>query len=559
MAYDPVSPIGQQVMASSLGVVIASNQTPVSVTGTVNIGTQPGSVVAFQGTDPWRVTSNGSVATVIIGGSIAASFTPPVNQSVSGVVGASIIGYPNINIGGSVVGFQGTSPWVTVEQSSSILAVPVGSVITVGKGSIAVAIVSGSIAATFTPPANQSVSGTVNIGTGGPVSVLGTMSVLGTVPVTQATASNPWIIIGSVQGSFSPSGNQSVSGTVGASIIGLPPVKISDGTNLLQIYEENNLDASIVGVATMFRSNLNTSIISVVSPATPLPVTTSGSVAAIVTNFPTNQNISGSVAAFISGIVPVNAAGSVVAFQGTSPWVVNFQNSSIVALQVAGSILATSATVNMTNSSVMLLNSANVIGSVTALQGTNPWIVNFANSSILAQPVSSVITIQQANSIVGTYAEDAASADGDKGLATWGIRNDAVASFVGANLDYTPYAVDSAGRMVIKPFGPEESRIEGYASVVSTSVTTLVAAAGTGLRNYVTDVWVANTGATTTLITFKDGAGSILGYTIAPTAGGSNLIGLQTPIRTGANASFDFQATSSSSILFATVKGFKAP
>jgi hypothetical protein len=95
--------------------------------------------------------------------------------------------------------------------------------------------------------------------------------------------------------------------------------------------------------------------------------------------------------------------------------------------------------------------------------------------------------------------------------------------------------------------------------LVSTSVTTLVAAAGTGLRNYITDIMVANTGATTTLITFKDGAGSVLGYTIAPTAGGSNMIGFATPMRTGANATFDFQPTSASSILFATVKGFKAP
>jgi len=176
--------------------------------------------------------------------------------------------------------------------------------------------------------------------------------------------------------------------------------------------------------------------------------------------------------------------------------------------------------------------------SVTAFQATNPWVIG---------------------SLVGTYAEDSASADGDKALLVLGVRNDAVASLVGTDKDYSVQAFDSAGRSVIKPFAPEESRIEGYASVVSTSVTTLVGSAGAGLRNYITDVWIANTGATTTLVTFKDGLGSILGYTIAPTAGGSNLVGLNTPIRTQANTTFDFQATSATSILFATVKGFKAP
>ncbi len=130
---------------------------------------------------------------------------------------------------------------------------------------------------------------------------------------------------------------------------------------------------------------------------------------------------------------------------------------------------------------------------------------------------------------------------------------------MGADGTYGEAARDSAGRTVVKPFSPEESRVEGYHSVVSTSVTTLVAAAGAGLRNYITDIIIANSGAVTTAITFKDGLGSILGYTIAPAGGGSNLIGFNTPIRTGANASFDFQPTAASSIIYATVKGFKAP
>lgn len=141
-----------------------------------------------------------------------------------------------------------------------------------------------------------------------------------------------------------------------------------------------------------------------------------------------------------------------------------------------------------------------------------------------------------------------------------GVRNDNVASFVSANLEYGPQATDAAGRGLTKPFAAEEARVEGYASTVNVSVTTLVAAAGAGIRNYITDVWIANTGGSATLVTFKSGGGaSVLGYTIAPAGGGSNLQGLQTPIRTGANETFDFQATTGTSVLYATVKGYKAP
>jgi len=162
-------------------------------------------------------------------------------------------------------------------------------------------------------------------------------------------------------------------------------------------------------------------------------------------------------------------------------------------------------------------------------------------------------------SVVGAVQEDSASADGDYGMFALGVRNDTVASTVSADKDYVGLSADSAGRHLIKPFAAEEARIEGYSSTTSTSQLTLVPAAGAGLRNYITDVWIANTGAATTLVTFKDNAGSILGYTIAPTAGGSNLPGLAMPIRTGANQTFDIQAGSPTSILYVTVKGYKAP
>ena len=189
---------------------------------------------------------------------------------------------------------------------------------------------------------------------------------------------------------------------------------------------------------------------------------------------------------------------------------------------------------------------------MVAYQGTNPWVVG----SVLANVGGSVLSQQlgtRITSVIGSIPSSLLT-------GVHGHRNDTVASYLGGDLSWRPIATDSAGRIVTKPFSPEASRIEGYASTVNLNANSIIAAAGAGLRNYITDIWVANTGAATTLVTFLSGGGlSVLGYTIAPTASGSNLPGLVTPIRTLANETFDFQASTGTSVLYATCKGFIAP
>lgn len=208
-----------------------------------------------------------------------------------------------------------------------------------------------------------------------------------------------------------------------------------------------------------------------------------------------------------------------------------------------------SGTVNIGNAPSIY---GNISGSVVAFQGTSPWAIGSVygniSGSVLSQQlgtrISSVVSANPSSLLTGTY----------------GHRNDAVASFLGGNLSWNPMATDSAGRTLTKMFAAEESRVEGYNSTVNLSVTTLVPAAGAGLRNYITDIFIANTGGAATLVTFKSGGGSsVLGYTIAPAGSGSNMPGITTPFRTLANETFDFQATTGTSVLYATVKGFRAP
>ncbi len=174
------------------------------------LGSTNGLVVDSSGNA--HVTIIGSVATV-------GSF----NGSVSGTVGASIVGtVPVTQSGIQITSLVSTVPSSVIIGASIFGLPPVnvtnfpttqnvsGSVMAVIQGSIAAAIVSGSVAVAtgnssvqvLNFPTNQNVSGSV-------VAFQGT---------------SPFIVTGSVQGTFAAAANQSVSGTVGASLIGTAPV-----------------------------------------------------------------------------------------------------------------------------------------------------------------------------------------------------------------------------------------------------------------------------------------------------------------------------------------------
>lgn len=285
--------------------------------------------------------------------------------------------------------------------------------------------------------------------------------------VVSGVIQRPIVDIGSVLGGIPivSTGNQSVSGTVGASIIGLTPVAVTG------------------------------SVITVAMP---------------------NQSVSGTVGASVIGTVPVTQAGA---------W-----THSVVGT-VGASVIGT---VPMTQSGTR----------ITSVSGT-------------------IVNTWAAPSIVGTYQEDAAHTTADRGLFTLGVRNDAVASFVGANLDYSPTATDAAGRILMKPFAAEEAVRRGRASVVSAGAAgsaIAIAAPGAGLKVYITDATFTNSGATTARVDIADSDGSIIGTTIAPAGGGSNITGMQTPMTTiQANKAVGIVANAASSLITGYLYGYAAP
>lgn len=175
------------------------------------------------------------------------------------------------------------------------------------------------------------------------------------------------------------------------------------------------------------------------------------------------------------------------------------------------------------------------------------------------QPIVQISSVIGGLSIVGTYAEDAGHTSGNPGLFTLGVRNDTVSSITSADLDYSPVTVDSSGRTLNKPFAPEAAVLRGTGSVNGVASIQLLAAGGAGLKTYLTDVSIANTGSVATLVTFTDGDASVIGRTIAPALGGSNLVGLAVPMVTGrANSPINMVAATATSVLYGAAYGFKA-
>lgn len=306
----------------------AANQ---SVSGTVGasvIGTVP----VTQVTDPWRVTANNASIIVLVQGSVATTAQAAANQSVSGTVGASVVG------------------WVPIQPSNT-------STIGVIQGSVAVAIVSGSVAVAtgnssvqvLNFPANQSVSGTVGA------------SVIGWVPIQASNTS----VISYVQNS------------VATVIIG---GSIATATTNSSVMLLNG--ANVIGSVTALQGT-NPWVIA--THASSIIVLVQGSVAT-TQQAAANQSVSGTVGASVIGWIPI---------QPSNTSTIGVIQGSIGAVIIGGSIATAT-----TNSSVMLLNGANVIGSVTTLQGTNPWVgVNVG--SIITTPIGSTITVLQTSSLIG--------------------------------------------------------------------------------------------------------------------------------------------------------------
>ena len=187
--------------------------------------------------------------------------------------------------------------------------------------------------------------------------------------------------------------------------------------------------------------------------------------------------------------------------------------------------------------------------------------LQYQRIEVLGQGGSSVLAVYPDGttkvSVIGGYAEDTAHVSGDQGLLTFGVRNDTLSSVTSADGDYTPFATGSVGEQIVAP-APLTKWVQGTADlrVVLGASVTAIAAQGASIFTYIQSAQLANMGSASVLVTFGGGLGSILGYSIAPAGGGSN-IRFVPALKTGANSAFTASINGTASVLV-SAQGFIA-
>lgn len=484
------------------------------------------SVLAFQGTTPWTVNSilgtyqeKNAITASAIG--IPVLFKIDETNSVLSAVSPQ----SPFPIRGSVTALQGTNPWIVNAT---------GSIATVGNGSVT---------------AYQGGAWSTSV-TGGYVNVIGSVALgVGNTSVTQAGAWN--VNVNSILGTY---------------------------------VEKNATVASAIGIPFLWKNNFTTSTLSTISINDPLPV--QGSVMALQGTNPWIVQAISSIAVAVNStntsiftvgagtqitsvmntnpsslMVGASIFGTVPVTQVTSPWVVNMPSPSVLVITPAGSVQA----VRMDNASVVAVLSNS---SVAVLQGTNPWIVNMPSPSVIAtQLAGSVMAVSGISftissvtllggSVLGTYADNSAWAEGSIGLYELGVRNDTMSSVSAADVRFAPIAVGPIGETLVAN-APITKWIQGITSVFTGTSVQAIAPQGSSIFTYITALQIANESANNVRVTFTGGLGlisSVLGYTVAPANGGSNIY-FPNGLKTGQNSGFSASISAVASV-YISAQGF---
>jgi hypothetical protein len=130
-----------------------------------------------------------------------------------------------------------------------------------------------------------------------------------------------------------------------------------------------------------------------------------------------------------------------------------------------------------------------------------------------------------------------------------------------ANGDAVRSQHDVIGRQVVAPYTLYDNIVRGCGNATGTADTAVIAAAGAGIRNYVTTITVINTSSTSTYVTVKDGSTALLEIAApASTASmGGAVVPLPVPLRTTANTAFNFASAAGVTTMRVCAVGFTAP
>lgn len=155
------------------------------------------------------------------------------------------------------------------------------------------------------------------------------------------------------------------------------------------------------------------------------------------------------------------------------------------------------------------------VNSVSAA-GTVNVVLEFSAFSI-APPIAPASTVSVSGSGTASIAkaEDVAHASGDLGVPAWTVRAPATpvapASAAG---DYSITLSDAEGKLIAITNADPINTWQASIDATTTTATAVKAAAAAGLRNYITDLTIENTGASAARVIIADGATRVWSCTV---------------------------------------------
>ena len=279
-------------------------------------------------------------------------------------------------------------------------------------------------------------------------------------------------------------------------------------------------------------------------------ITVDGTVAATQSGTWNVTNVSGTVSLPTGAATAANQSTEITALQLIDDAIVTdngaftdgttkLNMSGFIFDEVAGTALtendAAAARVDSKRAQIAVLEDPTTRGRYTTVTASNALKVD---GSAVTQPVS-----MATNTPVGNVAHDAA--DSGAPIKTGGRARTTEITAVATD-DRVDSIHDKVGKQIVLPYAIPESFVSGAitTAMTGTTSTSLVAAPGAGLRNYITTIIVSNSHATVgTDVIIQDGSGGTTLMTIpAAAVYGGAVITLPTPLRQPTTATAIFCA-----------------
>lgn len=463
----PIS-LGQKDMAHSLPVVIASDQSPVPVSGTVTAANA--SVGLTGATAPTSATEIGAVfnttqPTVTNGQMVAAQATARGAQIVAPGVDnfpvQATLAAETTKVIGTVN--QGTSPWVVAGGKTNNNAAPgannTGALIAIANAAKPSWTEGFEVLNSVDLSGNQRTR--INDAAGNDRGMNVTSANAGLVDLSASTAN-------ATAGLISVKIDQTTDGTTNK-------VSATQAT-------ASNLNAQVVGAVASAAANAGN------------PVKTA---AVFNTTQPTVTN---------SQIVDIQATarGAQIVATGVDGFPVTVAAGSAII----GNVRIDQTTPGTTNGVAIAQIGSTTVSSDNGASGAGVIRVTLANNSTgNIATIGTSVTPGTAAANLGK-AEDAAHTTGDTGVMGLGVRNDANAALTTTDLDYSAHAVDSAGRTVVMPHSTRASIGSQVTTITASTSATTIVTADASFMNDLVSITLTNISATGTEVQILDDDGT---------------------------------------------------